>query len=135
MGQALEDSADQKSKLGYSMPRNSDGSVNVDKTVEMKMAQTQSMVHAYNEYMGYTTAPPSQGSSKADQAASSLSQDVSGLWTADRGMAATGSEDVRLLICSALAVLAAFAGVAVGLRITRSDRRAVVVSLLEDALE
>merc|ERR1719343_1937670 len=58
LNQALEDSANHKSKLGYNMPRNSDGSVNVDATVQMKMAQTQSMVDAYNQYMGYSTPPP-----------------------------------------------------------------------------
>merc|ERR1712060_959759 len=56
--QALESSANKKAELGYNMPRNSDGSVNVDGTVQMKMAQTQQMVDAYNQYMGHTTASP-----------------------------------------------------------------------------
>merc|ERR1712190_395681 len=60
LNQALEHSANHKASVGYNMPRNSDGSVNVDKTVEMKMAQTQSMVDAYNQYMGYSTSAPSQ---------------------------------------------------------------------------
>merc|ERR1719221_925690 len=60
LNQALESSANQKAQLGYNMPRNSDGSVNIDGAVQMKLAQTQSMVSAYNQYMGYSTAPPSQ---------------------------------------------------------------------------
>merc|ERR1719476_438085 len=67
LNDALENSANHKAKIGYNMPRNSDGSVNVDATVQMKMAQTQSMVDAYNQYMGYSTAPPSQLESAADQ--------------------------------------------------------------------
>merc|ERR1711972_1084462 len=53
--QALENSANHKAKLGYNMPRNSDGSVDVEQTVRMKKTQTQSMVDAYNQYMGYST--------------------------------------------------------------------------------
>merc|ERR1711920_305904 len=45
-----EGSAKTKSDLGYNMPRNSDGTVNIDKAVQMKLAQTQSMVDAYNQY-------------------------------------------------------------------------------------
>merc|ERR1712151_617469 len=73
LNQALESSADQKAQLGYNMPRNSDGSVNIDGAVQMKLSQTQSMVNAYNQYMGYSTAPPSQ------ESAVPQSQEVSGL--------------------------------------------------------
>merc|ERR1712045_871162 len=68
LNDALENSANHKAKIGYNMPRNSDGSVNVDATVQMKMAQTQSMVDAYNQYMGSSTFPPSQVASAAGQA-------------------------------------------------------------------
>merc|ERR1712176_1588717 len=114
LNQALESSADRKAKVGYNMPRNSDGSVNVDATVQMKMAQTQSMVDAYNQYMGYTTLPPSQMSSATDQGGPSLSQEVSGLWIADHSIAMTATEDARHMICSVSAVLAVVAGVVVG---------------------
>merc|ERR1719189_2393001 len=70
LNEALENSANQKAELGYNMPRNSDGSVNVDGAVQMKLAQTQSMVDAYNQYMGYSTAPPSQAEARATQSAS-----------------------------------------------------------------
>merc|ERR1740121_1107445 len=56
LNQALEHSANHKANVGYNMPRNSDGSVNVDKTIQMKLAQTQSMVDAYNQYMGDSTS-------------------------------------------------------------------------------
>jgi len=67
LNQALESSANQKAQLGYNLPRNSDGSVNVDQAVQMKLTQTQSMVDAYNQYMGYSTSPPSLLESAADQ--------------------------------------------------------------------
>merc|ERR1712087_162460 len=66
LNQALESSADQKNQLGYHMPRNSDGSVDVDGTVQMKLAQTQVMIDAYNQYMGYSTPQPSQVASAAE---------------------------------------------------------------------
>merc|ERR1719410_166784 len=58
LSESLEASANTKAQLGYNMPRNSDGTVNIDQSVQMKLAQTQSMVDAYNQYMGYTTLPP-----------------------------------------------------------------------------
>merc|ERR1711920_683168 len=58
LNQALEGSAKTKADFGYNMPRNSDGTVNIDKSVQMKLAQTQSMVNAYSQYRGYTTLPP-----------------------------------------------------------------------------
>merc|ERR1719336_1714830 len=66
LNQALENSANQKAKLGYNMPRNSDGSVNVEETVRMKEAQSQVMVGAYNQYMGYSTSQPSGVASAVD---------------------------------------------------------------------
>merc|ERR1719512_607653 len=91
LNQALENSANQKAELGYNMPRNSDGSVNIDGAVQMKLAQTQSMVEAYNQYMGYTTAPPPQLEARAlqkgsDEGTSPTSRDLM-VATSDGGLA------------------------------------------------
>merc|ERR1711920_113460 len=125
----------QKAQLGYNMPRNSDGSVNIDGAVQMKLAQTQSMVDAYNQYMGYTTAPPSQlGAGRGREKTVLRSQDVSGLWTAGRGIAVAATEDARLLVCGMFAIFAGAAVLTARLRIAGSGRREVV-SLLEDGEE
>merc|ERR1712151_927099 len=125
LNQALESSANQKAQLGYNMPRNSDGSVNIDGAVQMKLAQTQSMVNAYNQYMGYSTAPPSQlrqtlGSGREE--AVPQSQEVSGLWTAGRGIAVAAIEDTRLLVCGMFAIFAAAVVLTARLRIAGSGR-------------
>merc|ERR1719166_214738 len=83
LSESLEASANTKAQLGYNMPRNSDGTVNIDQSVQMKLAQTQSMVDAYNQYMGYTTLPPSgavgsAGPAVAAQAAQGLAQGAAG---------------------------------------------------------
>merc|ERR1711920_1061807 len=137
--QALESSANQKAQLGYNMPRNSDGTVNIDGAVQMKLAQTQSMVDTYNQYMGHTTAPPSQFAARQTQGsdhekAVPLSQEVSGLWTAGHGFVVAATEDTRLLVCGMFAIFAAATVLAARLRIAGSGRREVV-SLLEDGEE
>merc|ERR1712039_327609 len=42
-----------RTQSGSGEQREPDGPVNIDGAVQMKLAQTQSMVNAYNQYMGY----------------------------------------------------------------------------------
>merc|ERR1719491_2657816 len=52
----MESTADTKAQMGYKMPRNRDGTLNLDQAVKMKYQQTQVVVRAYYSYMGQT--PP-----------------------------------------------------------------------------
>merc|ERR1711920_837570 len=136
LNQALEGSAKTKANLGYNMPRNSDGTVNIDQSVQMKLSQTQSMVDAYNQYMGYTTLPPSGAVGSAGAAVAAVSQklasrDVSGLWKIGHKVDMTAAVDARIVICGALAAFAMVSSIFVGFRIVRFERHEVV-SLLED---
>jgi len=54
----LEASANQKAAVGYQMPRNADGTVDLDKACQMKYEQTQTVIRAYYTYMGETTLAP-----------------------------------------------------------------------------
>merc|ERR1712087_300027 len=106
LNQALEHSANHKANVGYNMPRNSDGSVNVDKTVQMKMAQTQSMVDAYNQYMGHSTSVPSQQAAPASRdlmvAASSGGGIAPKCTSLLGGVAASGHSDAEVAaVCRA----------------------------------
>lgn len=53
--QTLEASANQKAQFGYNLPRHQDGTIDMDRSVQMKFEQTQTMIRAYNQYMGYET--------------------------------------------------------------------------------
>merc|ERR1712117_854175 len=45
----------QKAQFGYNLPRHQDGTIDMDRSVQMKFEQTQTMIRAYNQYMGYET--------------------------------------------------------------------------------
>jgi len=128
LSQSLEESANTKAKLGYNMPRNSDGTVNIDQSVQMKLAQTQSMVDAYNQYMGYTTLPPTGVAGYAGGA------DVSGLWKIGHKVDLIATMDARFVICGILIIFVVASIILVGFRIVRSERQEVL-SLLEDVSE
>lgn len=51
--QTLDMSARTKENLGYKLPRHRDGTIDLDATVKQKYEQTQVMMRAYNQYMGY----------------------------------------------------------------------------------
>jgi len=135
---ALEASANQKAIVGYQMPRNADGTVDLDKACQMKYEQTQVVIRAYYSYYGETTlAPqgpqPSQSQQRGAVSArpptrqrGTLSQrpQTSRLWAAGRRVAVSVVEDARLAACSVLAVLGVAAAIAVGLaRAARAGRR------------
>lgn len=122
----LEASANQKATVGYQMPRNADGTIDLDKACQMKFEQTQAVIRAYNNYMGETTLAPSQPQPSGSRMRRSQSErpQTSRLWAAGRGVAVSVVEDARLAACSFLAVLGVAAAVAVGLvRAARAGRR------------
>merc|ERR1712012_907548 len=77
---------------------------------------------------GYTTAPPSQLADTQTQGSDYektvlQSREVSGLWTAGRGIAVAATEDARLLVCGMFAIFVGAAVLTARLRITGSDQR------------
>merc|ERR1712087_176219 len=50
--ETLDSSARTKAELGYNMPRNPDGTVDLDETVKLKFQETQKMGVLYNQFYG-----------------------------------------------------------------------------------
>lgn len=67
---SLDESAKQKAEFGYTLPRNSDGTVDLDRATKRKLAESQKVSALYNEYFG-------DGS---NEAASQEEMGTGGLW-------------------------------------------------------
>merc|ERR1712087_716675 len=50
--ETLDSCARTKAELGYNMPRNPDGTVDLDETVKLKFQETQKMGVLYNQFYG-----------------------------------------------------------------------------------
>jgi len=123
----LETSAETKKSMGYNMPLNADGSVDLDKTISQKWEQTQVVVRAYNAYYvdeEQATPPPTN-------------QNFFGKWSAGRVAFGAGGFSTTAAACSLAAFFALIVGASVGfVRWVRPSRAAPQEdTLLDESIE